>query len=233
MNFLLHRHLAARALNSGAAGHAAMLPDLWRMADRRVRATAEAPAPAEGSPPLDHEVEAGIAHHLEADRWFHRSIFFTEGEAAVGARFRAAAFVAPRMPLLAHAAWELCLDGALVRRQGLAPTLSLVAAGRDLLGEGAIERAAARHHFDRVPRTDPERAAFGGRMTDIVERLVDGRWVSAYTTADGVAAVLDAMRRRLSLSGLGERDRRALGEALAPMVERADAALDALLAAAP
>ena len=233
MNFLLHRHLAARALNSGAAGHAAMLPDLWRMADRRVRATAEAPAPGHGSTPLDHEVEAGIAHHLEADRWFHRSAVFTEGEAAVGERFRAAAFVAPRMPLLAHAAWELCLDGALVRHQGLAPTLALLSTGRDLLGDGATLRAAARHHFDRVPRSDAERAAFGGRMGDIVERLIDGRWVSAYTTADGVAAVLDAMRRRLALSGLGERDRRALAAALEPMVARADAALDGLLAAAP
>ena len=38
MNFLLHRHLAARALASSEAGHGAMLPDLWRMADRRVRA---------------------------------------------------------------------------------------------------------------------------------------------------------------------------------------------------
>jgi len=84
-----------------------------------------------------------------------------------------------------------------------------------------------------VPRSDAERAAFGGRMGDIVERLIDGRWVSAYTTADGVAAVLDAMRRRLALSGLGERDRRALAAALEPMVARADAALDGLLAAAP
>src|SRR5262245_14457660 len=40
VNFVLHHHLAARDLGSPAAGAGAMLPDLWRMADRRVRAAA-------------------------------------------------------------------------------------------------------------------------------------------------------------------------------------------------
>src|SRR3954468_14876389 len=50
VNFLLHHHLAARDLGSPEAAVGAMLPDLWRMADRRVRAIRRLAAPggAEG-----------------------------------------------------------------------------------------------------------------------------------------------------------------------------------------
>src|SRR5205085_1200656 len=126
MNFLLHRHLAARDLGSPSAAHGAMLPDLWRIVDRRVRATEAEPrrdaiagVRAGGGDRLA-EVMAGIAHHLEADRWFHASAVFSVGERATAARFREAGFFAPRMGLLGHVAWELLLDGALVRRLGVA-----------------------------------------------------------------------------------------------------------------
>lgn len=230
MNFLLHRHLAVRRHGSPTVGHGAMLPDLWRMADRRVR---PAPDAAPALDPVDAEVAAGIAHHLEADRWFHRSALFVEGEQAVAAGFRAAALAAPRMALLAHAAWELCLDGALVRRRGLRTTLDELAAGHHQAAQGAAQRAASRHHFDRVERSREERDQFERRMEAIVERLLAGDWVAAYTDGAGLAEVLDHMRRRLGLSALSAVDRAALAEVMGRMAARADASLDALLAEAP
>src|SRR5687768_1786649 len=64
MNFLLHRRLALDELGSRPAAVGAMLPDLWRMADRRVRAREE----VSFSEASLSELERGVAHHLEADR---------------------------------------------------------------------------------------------------------------------------------------------------------------------
>src|SRR5512132_2779549 len=114
VNFLLHHHLALRDLGAPDAAVGAMLPDLWRMADRRVR-------PAVGElPPSDSNNEAsalprvlaGIAHHVAADRWFHRDPVFLDGEQLTAARLRSVAADAPRIGLFAHVLWELCLDGA-------------------------------------------------------------------------------------------------------------------------
>ena len=50
-----------------------MLPDLWRMADRRVRATRRTPPITPASPELE-AVLSGIDHHLDIDRWFQRAV---------------------------------------------------------------------------------------------------------------------------------------------------------------
>lgn len=241
MNFLLHRHLATRALASIEAGHGAMLPDLWRMADRRVRAIPLSPsaarqetaAEAAAEVDVDAALQAGIAHHLDADAWFHGSAVFTDGERLVVERFREAGFVAPRMGLLAHITWELCLDGALVRREGLPEVVSALRAGHERAGEAPLVRAAHRHHFGRVERSEAERVAFEGRMRAIATRLLDGSWIGAYADASGLTDVLGAIRRRLALPALGERDRTLLARTLATVEPAADAALDDLLRSAP
>jgi hypothetical protein len=235
VNFLLHRHLAARALGSTVAGHGAMLPDLWRMADRRVRAshdpeTLAAPA---GADPVDEEVAAGIEHHLRADRWFHASALFLDGERRCAERFREQDLAAPRMGLLAHASWELCLDGALVRRQGLAAVVGALAEGFAAAGPEPPLRAARRHHFARVARTPADEAAFSARMRGIGERLLEGTWIAAYGDGAGLCRVIDGMRRRLGLAPLGDRDRPRLAHAFDALAVDADAVLDDLLASAP
>jgi len=151
VNFLLHRHLAARDLESGAAGIGAMLPDLWRMADRRVRASA-AVSPADTDGPRGH-VLAGINHHIQVDRWFHGDEVFVEGERLTLASFRNAGVKAPKLGLFAHVTWEMALDGALLRREGLDRTLAILR--NDLAGVGGepLSAAASAHHFDRIERS--------------------------------------------------------------------------------
>lgn len=232
MNFLLHRELAAAALGSPAAAYGAMLPDLWPLADRRVRvARVEvAPAPAaEGGPdPRDAEVMSGIAHHLEADRWFHGADVFLAGEDRTEARFRQAAFVAPRMLLFAHITWELCLDGALIRRRGLAEVRRGLAASIAAGGDGPGDRAARRYHFDIARRgaTPGDLAAFIDRMRAMEARLLAGPWIEAYAAGAGLARVIDHIRGRMSLPALGRRDLDALAEACDELLVEADAALD-------
>ncbi len=101
----MHRRLAADAFGSDVAGIGGMLPDLWRMADRRVRATDIVEQGSDG--PLGDLMD-GIAHHLSADRRFHKADVFIRGEARVGEVLKTLA--APRARLFAHITWELCLD---------------------------------------------------------------------------------------------------------------------------
>src|SRR5271169_6406372 len=79
VNFLLHHHLAARDLRRAEAAGGAMLPDVWRMADRRARVRGAA---RDGLQPAMQSVSDGLAHHLDVDAWFHRSPVFLRGEAA-------------------------------------------------------------------------------------------------------------------------------------------------------
>src|SRR5207245_669053 len=108
-----HRLVAERELASPPAGIGAMLPDLWRMIDRRVRPSLDVVRPERTGDAVLDALHGGVVHHLEADRWFHSHALFLEGERRVSARLRAACPATPRMGLFTHVAWELCLDGAL------------------------------------------------------------------------------------------------------------------------
>jgi hypothetical protein len=230
MNFLLHRHLAAGAFGSPVAGVGAVLPDLWRMADRRARARPPAPGAiaARTATPLDL-VLAGIAHHLDSDGWFHRSPLFTDGERATAARLRAAGLRAPRMPLLAHATWELCLDGALVRREGAGAIRGALADGHRAAGDAC---ALALDACTAVGATvaPAERRQLTARMERMWRALLDGEWIDAYRDGAGVAHLLDGIRRRVGLSPLAADDLPRLGAALDSLGPDADGALAALLA---
>jgi acyl carrier protein phosphodiesterase len=201
MNFLLHRHLAARDIGHDAAGAGAMLPDLWRMADRRVRPALEASFEAPGT--LAH-VLAGVLHHVRADHWFHRDAVFVDGEREATARLKEAKLEARRSVLFGHVLWELCLDGELVRREGVAV--------RDRVEDGfhladrALDQAAELHHFSRVPRTPEERATFTRRMQRIVRELSQGEWIPGYADDEGIAERLQGVRRRLGLALMGPAD---------------------------
>jgi len=223
MNFLLHHHLAADALGSDVAGFGAMLPDLWRMADRRVRAADGIASDGEGAL---GQLLAGIAHHLAADRLFHADEPFLEGERAAAEVLGRAR--APRARLFAHVAWELCLDGALLRGRGFGSILAAVRRGAEA-GNAATDDASVRHHFGRVVRTQEERLAFQTRAANVTRELLRGPWIEGYQHGAGIALRLSGVRARLGLSAFDEEDAAALGEGLDALIPLADRALAALL----
>src|SRR6476619_4856605 len=140
-----------------------MLPDLWRMADRRVRATRLPGRQPDGAPELE-AVLIGIEHHLDVDRWFHGADVFADGERLTSERIRETGLIAPKRALFGHIAWELCLDGALVRRDGLEPTLRALNDGFAAAERGPARSAAGLHHFDRHGRPAADRDAFDDGM---------------------------------------------------------------------
>lgn len=227
MNFLLHHHLAARDLGSPAAGAGAMLPDLWRMADRRVRAApgglAEAP---------DDAVLAGIAHHLTADRWFHDDAVFTDGEREAAGLLREAGIVAPRAPLFAHILWELCLDGALLRREGLAQVLASLREGLAAVRPSAAGRAVELHHFGRVARAPAERDAFERRLGRIFDELARGPWIDGYQTGEGLAERIQGVRMAVGLTPMDGDDLRRFAGVADRLLDRAPAVVERILARA-
>jgi hypothetical protein len=228
VNFLLHRYLAARDLGSDLAGIGAMLPDLWRMADRRVRPALVAIANPPAATGELASILAGINHHLHVDRWFHTGDVFVEGERLTFDRLRASGLDAPKIGLFAHIAWELCLDGALVRREGLEATLHALRDGfRAATGESADD-AASLHHFDRLERTASERRAFDAVMRRLFHDIARGPWVAGYQDGAGVARRIEGMRVRLGFSSFSAADRERLGLVLDELATPADAGLRTL-----
>ena len=222
MNFLLHRHLAAAACGSEIAGIGAMLPDLWRMADRRVRASRV--VEFEGDGPLAHLFE-GIAHHLAADARFHKSDVFARGEALVAEVMKTLA--APRARLFAHIGWELCLDGELVRREGVDEVLAALRRGFARADQVMFEAAAA-HHFDRVDRDPSDREAFEHRLRRIVHGLARGPWVAGYQSGQGIADRISGVRIALGLTPFDPEDRARLAAGLDGLAGTATIAVDEL-----
>ncbi|WP_437639845.1 hypothetical protein [Sorangium sp. So ce854] len=247
MNFLLHRHLAARDLGSVAAGAGAMLPDLWRMADRRVRPSRAADRPA-APPPRLAEVLAGIDHHVALDRWFHAAPVFVEGERRLADALRGASLGAPRLALFAHVLWEMCLDGALLRRTGLAPVLDALRAGLAAIDGAPTEAAASIHHFERraaspagapSPAVAPsstslaDRPAFEARLRRICDELARGPWIAGYQDGAGLALRLAGVRSRFAMPPFTPDQHARLAALLDGLTAPADDALDDLLHTAP
>jgi hypothetical protein len=204
-----------------------MLPDLWRMADRRVRPSTERLVDVAHAP-LD-SLLLGVDHHLAADRWFHQSAVFSEGEEEATRRLRGARLSARRAVLFAHALWELCLDGELVRREGAARIMAAVRDGVREAGD-ALPAAADAHHFARVARTVGEREDFDRKLDRMCREMVGGPWVESYATGEGIAAIVNAMRRRVRLESMGADDLSRLAEVARELLEQASDAVDRILA---
>jgi len=219
LNFLLHRHVARRDLGSPVAAIGAMLPDVWRMADRRVRAQ-------RGLGETD-DLHRGIEHHLETDRWFHDAELFVAGEKRLHETLAVACPRTPKMVPLAHVVWEILLDGALVRREGDG---FLEGLRRDLGGvaEAELERAADAHHFARVERTAEERDLFHARTRRILAEIARGPWILGYATSEGVLVSLSGVRTRLGLAPVDSSEIPALVAVLDGAAREADAALHAV-----
>ena len=227
MNFLLHRYLAVRDLGDPLAGIGAMLPDLWRMADRRVRAMRLEVPVTPASPELE-AVLKGIDHHLDIDRWFHGAEVFATGERLAVERIRASGLETPKLALFGHIAWELCLDGALIRRDGLLRTLQALGEGFAAAEQGAARSAAALHHFDRHGRPAADRDAFDDGMRQLFAEISRGPWIAGYQDGAGIAQRIDGVRRRLGFARLTTDERARFGAALETLTPDADAGLRAI-----
>jgi hypothetical protein len=225
VNFLLHRHLASRDLLSATAGIGAMLPDLWRMADRRVRPAMVGAAERRADHGELTALLAGIDHHLGADRWFHASDVLADGERLTLAGLRASQVEAPKVGLFAHVAWELLLDGALLRREGLESTLSSLRQGFAAAGGEPADRAASLHHFDRAGRTASERTAFDAGMRRLFTQIGRGPWIAGYQRGRGVALRIEGIRTRIGFDRFSAADRDRLADVFDRLGSHADAAL--------
>lgn len=175
-----------------------MLPDLWRMAHKSVR-PARADARIEATPELS-DVLAGVLHHGRADTAFHASASFHEGERTLARDL--AKVGASRLSLFAHIGWELCLDGALLRRE---PSLSVEVSDaiRELEsspGESPAISAARAHHAARKRERLPD--VFDARLRRITSELLRVEWITGYARSDVVTERLDGIRRFLGLPPL-------------------------------
>jgi hypothetical protein len=237
VNFLFHRHLATRDSGSGLAGLGAMLPDLWRMADRRLRPRSS--GPPEGRLPRVGERASeeaklaallwGVQHHLALDGLFHRHPILGEGEALGTRLLKEAEIAGEKVLLFGHVAWEICLDGALLRRQGLAATKDGLRAELAAIGPDALS-AALRHHGQ--PSEEAGREA-DARVLGLLHQLVWGNWIDGYQSGAGIADRLEGVRYRLRLPPLEATEKRKTAAALDKLLLAAEERLEEALALEP
>jgi hypothetical protein len=226
MNFLLHHHLATMELRSRTAGIGAMLPDLWRMANRRVRARALASTTR--AEDVAGELERGVAHHLAVDHWFHQCAVFRQGEPETARAMRAACPAAPKLALFGHVSWELCLDGALLRAVGLDAVLAELRRALAEIDPRAAAELALSHGARRLDHADRRR--FDERLRTLLERVAEGPWISGYRDGTGIAVRLEGLRRHFHLPRFTRSERACLGTALEQRLAAADTLLPELLA---
>jgi hypothetical protein len=225
MNFLLHREWALRETGDPVLASASMLPDLWRMVERRARLGSRHFRIDE---PTDSATR-GLVHHLTTDRWFHDDPLFTEGEQATVRAVQEAGVRSEKMILFAHPLWELCLDGALVRALGWDYTQQALADARVAAGGAAAEAIAESAGLSRLLPEQAARTAFSARLESLWDALQEGRWIAAYTTPHGLAECMVRMRQRVGFGEVASSDRARLERAIATLEGPADAAIAARL----
>ena len=196
MNFLFHFEIAADESGRDRVGLGAMLPDFWRMVARPARARRDVGVELAGEDAALRDVLAGVSHHLEADVWFHKSPFFTEGDREASAAL--ARTGSKRMGLFGHVVWEMCLDGALLRlvgRDQLATRIgSAIAASRTAAGA-----AADLHHRDARERAGVEPTLFQARMHRLLDAVASFALPDGYATPGGIALRTRGVRAAFGL----------------------------------
>ena len=196
MNFLFHFELASHDSGRDRVGVGAMLPDFWRMVARPARARRDVSLELAGADEALSDLLEGVNHHLAADVWFHKSPFFSEGEAEASAVL--AHTGSKRMGLFGHVVWEMCLDGALLRLVGYEQLAARVAAAIAASREAAAQ-AADIHHRDARERTGVEPAVFQARMDRLFDAVASFALPSGYMHAEGVALRTRGVRASFGL----------------------------------
>ena len=193
-----------------------MLPDLWRLADRRVRARR-----ARGG----GELAAGIAHHLDVDRWFHDCAVFAEGERRLAQGLREAC-EAPKLGLFAHPAYEMCLDGALLARAPLEVSAADLRA--DLAGVGVESACACAQEYGADRLDDGEARAFQDNLTRLWSALGSTSFLAGYTNGDGLCTRVERMRGWFGLPLFAADERARIAAVLQRALDEATVALNQL-----
>ena len=229
MNFLFHFHLAVSDLDSETSGIGAMLPDIWRMADRRVRARRLAVLSSDDSDSDKNlsQLLSGIEHHLDVDEWFHQDPLFIEGEKLTRDAFRDANFSAGKMLLMAHIAWELCLDGALLRRLGVENVLADLRRSFNSIPLD-VHELAVRRHLDPKATARVDVRVFLERLERLFQDIQAGPWITGYAHGPGLARRLGGVRRRLRLEGLSGEDEGRLGDVFDELLDEASRVVNSL-----
>lgn len=223
MNFLLHREWALRETGDPVLASASMLPDLWRMVERRARLGSRHFRVDDAG--LGSSASRGLTHHLATDRWFHDDPLFTEGERRTVHALADAGVRSEKMILFAHPLWELLLDGALVRLLGWEYTQSSLAAARSVAGGASAHALAESVGLSRLLPEAAARDAFAARLESLWDALQEGPWIAAYTTPEGLAECIIRMRQRVGYGDVEPADRARLVRAIATLEANADAAL--------
>lgn len=226
MNFLLHHHVAQSELGTDLGALGAMLPDVWRMADRRARARTPA-APAQTV--HDDGLSAGVGHHLELDRWFHRTPFHDEGERAAQRALAQSGVTAPKLGLFAHVLWEMALDGALVRVRGLDSLRDVLRAGLHG-GRSGLASTAARWGTLRAIPEGADRERFHRRVEHLLEEIARGPWIAGYAEPEGLCDRLSGVRSRFGLPPLVGDERHRVARAMEGLLHHAAGVLPELFA---
>lgn len=212
MNFLLHRHFAraepAADVDADAFAMGAMLPDLFRLvAPRRALLRgANVEALRESGSAEMRALGEGVAHHHRIDRWFHACAEFEAGERDLKERFLATG--TRRLLLFAHPGFEMCLDGAWLRRGGDA---------------GQIPRAHRQLVFDAAATAGLPIDA--PRLARVFDAYDDGALFDDYASSAGIARRIAGMRMSFGFGAATAQDLAAWTDALAASVIAADAAL--------
>ena len=197
-----------------------MLPDVWRMADRRARTRSLVAARPPG---VIGSVTDGVVHHVAVDAWFHGASVFTGGEIAArevlgraGERGSSASSPTSRGSC---ASTGPC-SGGLARKLVLDAVRRFVAAVRPDAHHRAAELHTRQEGFDR--------ARFEVRVDQILDAIARGPWLEGYATASGIVERLEGVRARFGLGALPAGDCETVATGLEPLERAADAGLDAI-----
>lgn len=215
-------------MGSSIAGVGAMLPDLWRLADRRMRARAAVHIDGhiDGDAALG-ELQRGVEHHLEADAWFHRTSVFVAGERECARALRASAPGAPKLGLFGHMCWEMCLDGALLMWRGL--DREIASLRHDLEHSARSWSRVADAHGAEARLGSVARGRFERRMAEIRDGLWSGEWIAGYCDAAGLCMRLAGTRARFGLPPLSGQETSSVTLALDGCLRHAGLAVTELL----
>jgi hypothetical protein len=192
------------------------------MADPRARVSTRS-LPFAGRPAGRIRLLArGVLHHLAVDQSFHQD------ESLLGLGQRLATDVLrhsgwPRPGLLAHPAWELALDGALLRNRGADHVIDQLRMGLATLDQSTLDALAAGYRLPCGPEP-----GFRERLLGLLARLHDGAWPRGYAEPDGLARRLAGLARRVGLATDG-----ASAHRFEDLLNQAEDALQRTLALSP
>jgi hypothetical protein len=232
LNFLFHHHLASRDLGHPVAAIGAMLPDLWRMADGRLKARESVDPEERPADEATRHLLRGIRHHLTLDALFHTSNLCRDGERRAAELLRASGVRGEKMVLLGHVAWELCLDGALLENLGLEKVKTALRQGIAALDPKNLRQTLLRHQptLEAEPEVLQEAQE---RLIGLFHQLAWGNWIDGYRDGQGLVQRLQGVRRRVRLPPLDADDRQRAAQALDTLLDDARGRLEEGLAQRP